>query len=219
MTQEEVEAAMNVGKDTVNEVLRGAPLVGAPVVLCLGELGIGNTTCAAALVAALTGVKVEDVCGHGTGVDDRQWRVKVHTITRGLEVNQELIDPNQPLGVLRAVGGLEVAALVGAFLEAGRRKVTVVVDGFIAGAAALVAVRMAPGLKDCLFPSHLSAEKGATVLLEALDIGPPVLDMKLRLGEGTGAVMCVPLLRSAAAIMAEMATLEDVMAGMQGRAE
>lgn len=119
-----------------------------------------------------------------------------------------------PLHALQAVGGLELAAMAGAFLEASKRSMPVVVDGFVSGAAALAALMHAPSLQRCLFLSHASAEAGTALLLErlsALGAGAPALHMQLRLGEGTGALLALPLLRSAAAVMSHVASLQDVM--------
>lgn len=131
-------------------------------------------------------------------------------MTAALSLNQELIQSG-PLGALQAVGGLELAAMVGAYLAAAERQVPVIVDGFVSGAAALTAVRHQPDVSQCLFISHQSAEAGTQRLLAELG-QLPVLDMGLRLGEGTGAVLSVPLLRSAAAMVSDMASLEDVLA-------
>lgn len=189
------------------------------------QLGIGNTTAAAALVAALTGTPPTDVCGRGTGINSDGLQQKIETVTAALAVNAELI-ASGPAGALRAVAGLEIAAMVGAYLQAAKVGIPVIVDGFISGAAALVAVQLeGERVRRCLFWSHRSEERGVGALLDAalshssdengeggapaLGERPP-LDMGLRLGEGTGAVLALPLLRSAAAVLANMATLKDL---------
>lgn len=152
------------------------------------------------------------LCGSVAGVDDAGLRVKHEAVAAGLASNQALI-AGGPLGVLQAVGGLELAAMAGALLEAARRSMPVLLDGFIAGAAALVALRTDPlRVRRSLFVTHQSAEAGAARLLAELACGEPVLQLRLRLGEGTGALVALPLLRSAAAIISDMASLADVMA-------
>jgi nicotinate-nucleotide--dimethylbenzimidazole phosphoribosyltransferase len=142
-------------------------------------------------------------------VDDAGLKVKQEVVAAALQQNQDLIQQG-PLQALQAVGGLELAAMAGAYIEAGRRGIPAVIDGFISGVAALAAVRIAPGTKQCLFASHSSAEQGAQLLLRELGL-QPMLQLGLRLGEGTGAVLAVPLLRSAACVMRDMATLQQVM--------
>jgi len=192
----------------------------APLLLCLGELGIGNTTAAAALLAALTGASPADVCGRGTGLDDAGLQVKQDAVAAALQANTALVQSGCALQALQAVGGLELAAMAGACLEAEKLNIPVVVDGFISGAAALAAVRHNPGVRRVLFLSHRSAERGAAILIAALQgsstscesnhLPPPVLDLQMRLGEGTGALLMVPLLKAACSIM-NMASLADAL--------
>ncbi|GBF88556.1 nicotinate-nucleotide-dimethylbenzimidazole phosphoribosyltransferase [Raphidocelis subcapitata] len=192
----------------------GTPAAAAPwrgLALGVGELGIGNTTAAAALVAALTGARPAAVVGRGTGVGDAGLAAKTAAVAAALAANAALIKEGGALCALRAVGGLELAAMTGAYLEAGRRRLPVVVDGFISGAAALAAARHDPSILPCLFASHASAEAGAAAVLEALGLRAP-LHMGMRLGEGTGAALALPLLRSAAALMTDVASLAEVMA-------
>ncbi|KAF8073024.1 CYCB2-3 [Scenedesmus sp. PABB004] len=213
MSEGELAAALGAGADAVAAARRAARAAGAADgewALAVGELGIGNTTAAAALLAALSGASPEDVCGRGTGVDDAGLAAKRRVVAAALAANRELIDSG-PLRALRAVGGLELAAMAGAVLEAAERGMPVLVDGFVAGAAALAAVRAAPAAARSLFLSHRSAEAGTAVLVAELGLGAPPLDMGLRLGEGTGALLALPLLRSAAALL-RMASLEDVLA-------
>ncbi|KAF5840144.1 phosphoribosyltransferase-domain-containing protein [Dunaliella salina] len=196
------------------------PSSAAPPLLCIGELGIGNTTAAAALLAALTGASPIDACGRGTGLDDAGLRVKQEAVAAALQANAALVQSGCALQALQAVGGLELAAMTGACLEAEKLNTPVVVDGFISGAAALVAVRHNPCVRRVLFLSHKSAEQGAAILNSALQgcsaeyesnhPSPPVLDLGMRLGEGTGALLMVPLLKAACSIM-NMASLADAL--------
>jgi nicotinate-nucleotide--dimethylbenzimidazole phosphoribosyltransferase len=178
-----------------------------------GEMGIGNTTPASCIAAALTGASIEVVTGRGTGLDDAQLAHKRTVIARALAVNRP--DPADPLDVLAKVGGLEIAGLVGVMLGAAARRVAVVVDGFISGAAALVAARLCPTARDYMIAAHRSVEPGHAVILDALDL-QPLLDLQLRLGEGTGAALAFPLLEAACRILSEMATFAD--AGVAGPA-
>jgi nicotinate-nucleotide--dimethylbenzimidazole phosphoribosyltransferase len=186
----------------------GAALVEAAAPDCVGtgEMGIGNTTAASALTAALTGADPAAVTGRGTGLDDAGWRGKVAVVRRALAVNRP--DPRDPLGVLAALGGLEIAGLVGVILAGAARRCPVVLDGFIATAAGLVAVRLAPIAREYLLAAHRSAEPGHRVLLEALGLAP-YLDLRMRLGEGTGAALGIGLLRAALACYTDMATFKD----------
>lgn len=172
-------------------------------VVALGELGIGNTTAAAALAAAFLGVEPRAVCGRGTGLDDAGLARKVAAVERALAVNRP--DPADPVGVLAAVGGLEIAFLAGVALGAAAGRRIVLLDGYITGAAALVATRLAPAAADAMIAAHVSPEPGHPLLLEELGLAP-LLDLRLRLGEGTGALLAVPILRAAVAVLAEMAT-------------
>jgi nicotinate-nucleotide--dimethylbenzimidazole phosphoribosyltransferase len=188
------------------ERARGADLIAT------GEMGIGNTTAASAIVAALTGASPESVTGPGTGVDAAGRRRKVEAIRRALAVNQP--DPAEPLDTLAKVGGFEIAGLVGVILAGAASRLPVVLDGFIAGAAALAAVRLRPEARGALLAAHRSAEPGHGRVLEALGL-EPYLDLGLRLGEGTGAALCIGLARAAVAVLAEMATFKS--AGVSDR--
>jgi nicotinate-nucleotide--dimethylbenzimidazole phosphoribosyltransferase len=206
MTRAEVLRAIGIGRD----VARGLVADGCDAI-ALGEMGIGNTTSASALVAALTGRPPAEVTGRGTGLDDEAVLRKVAVIEAALRLHEPRRD--DPLGTLAAVGGLEIAALVGAMQAAAEARIPVVLDGFITGAAALVAVRIAPTLAPRLIASHRSAEPGHRVVLELLGL-EPLLDLDLRLGEGSGAALSLPLVRAATRILAEMATFES--AGVSG---
>ena len=189
-------------------VLRGAELgrelaeAGAGVV-ALGEMGIGNTTVAAALTCALLGCEPVLACGPGTGLDEAGIHRKAEVVSRMLEVNRP--SRQDPLGALAAVGGFELAVLAGAALGAARGRAIVLLDGFISTVAALVAVRLAPPLAGYLVAAHRSPEPGHGLVLDTLEI-EPLLDLELRLGEGSGAALALPLLAGARAILVEMAT-------------
>ena len=179
----------------------------------LGEMGIGNTTSASALAAALLPAAPSAVCGPGTGVDDEGLTRKVDAVTRGLALLRS--DPD-PIDVLAAVGGLEMAFLVGVTLGASARRIPVLLDGFITSAAALVAVRMQGRVAGSLIAATRSPEPGHTHILASLGL-EPLLDLRLRLGEGTGAALALPLIRGAIAVLNDMATFDA--AGVSGPAE
>jgi len=197
----ELEAALAVGREAAaRAVAEGVAAVG------LGEMGIGNSTAAAALLSALTGEPAERTAGRGSGVDDRVLAHKRGVVARAVELHRGcLADPRAALG---ALGGLELAAIAGAALAAAEARRAVVVDGFISTVAVLAAARIEPAIRPALFFAHRSAESGHALALEALG-GEPLLDLGLRLGEGTGAALGLRLLAAAADILREMATLED----------
>jgi nicotinate-nucleotide--dimethylbenzimidazole phosphoribosyltransferase len=201
MTRAQAEEAITIGIQVVEaEIAKGLDLVAT------GDMGIGNTTASAAIVATLTGQPVARVTGRGTGVDDAGLARKVVVIERALALNQP--DPHDPLDVLSKVGGLEIAGLVGVILGAAAQRLPVVIDGFISGAAALVAVKVAPEVKPYLIAAHQSVEIGHRILLEHLGLRP-LLDLDLRLGEGTGAALAFHLIEAAARILNEMATFGE----------
>lgn len=171
-----------------------------------GEMGIGNTTSAAALTAALLGVSAAKVVGRGTGVDDAGLERKRRAVAAGLA--RRPLTPDDPLDALRSVGGLEIAALVGFYLEGAARGAALLLDGFIATAAALAAARLRPHVAERMVAGHRSAERAHALQLRALGL-EPLLDLGLRLGEGSGAVAALPLVRAAAAVQREMATFEE----------
>lgn len=174
--------------------------------LIVGEMGIANTTASSALLAALTGKPVAGLVGPGTGIDDERLAHKRAVIERALAARQP--DPADPLGALATVGGLEIAAMAGALLVGASHRLPLIVDGFIATVAALLACRLQPSLRDFLIFGHRSREPGHELALQALD-ARPLLDFELRLGEGTGAALAFPLLDSACRLLAEMATFDD----------
>lgn len=201
LTRAQAEACLQAGLDTVAELpKRPFALLG------LGEMGIANSTIAALLACAFAGLTPEEAVGPGTGIQGEALARKVAVVHQALERHRP--DPRDPVGVLAAVGGAEFGAMAGAMLAGAARGWAVIVDGYIAGAAALVALALDPKLRDFLVWSHRSAEPGAARLLERLGI-EPVLDLELRLGEGTGAALAVPILRGACAVMREMATFSS----------
>jgi len=191
------------------------PLAGDGVeIVGLGEMGIGNTTAASALTAALLTADVERVCGRGTGLDDEGLARKVDAVRRGLAVNG-LPNPDAvPADVLAAVGGLDIAFLVGVILGAAARRLAILLDGFITSAAGLIAAGMQPLTAASMIAATRSPEPGHDLVLEALGL-EPLLDLRLRLGEGTGAALALPLVRSAVAILTDMATFDS--AGVSGQ--
>jgi len=198
MTRAQAEASLQAGLDEV------AGLPELPFALLgLGEMGIANSAIAALLVSAFAGVDPRHAVGPGTGIKGQALQHKLEVIQAILD--RQRLDPGDPVGVLAAVGGCEFGAMAGAMLAGAARGWAVIVDGYIAGAAALVALALEPRIRDFLVWSHRSAEPGARRLLEELEM-EPVLDLSLRLGEGTGAALAVPILRSACAVAREMAT-------------
>lgn len=171
-----------------------------------GEMGIGNTTPSSAIVACLTRAKVKDVTGQGTGIGGTELQNKIRVIERSLEVNRP--NPQDPLDVLSKVGGYEIGGLVGCILAAARHQVPVVIDGFISTASALIAVNLAPLIKDYIFAAHKSKEKGHQIALDYLNQSP-LLDLDMRLGEGTGAVLGINLLDLSVKLLTQMATFQE----------
>jgi nicotinate-nucleotide--dimethylbenzimidazole phosphoribosyltransferase len=179
--------------------------------LGIGEMGIGNTTAASALAAVFTGASIESVTGRGTGVADDGWRRKVDAIEQALRLHRP--DPTDPVGVLTSVGGLEIAALVGMIVQAVTTNLPIVLDGFITATAALVAVTFEPIVAKRLIAGHRSTEPGHAIVLERLGLRP-ILDLGLRLGEGSGAALAMSVIAAAAAVRDGMATFES--AGVAG---
>lgn len=183
-------------------------------IVALGEMGIANTTSASALCATLLPADPASVCGPGTGLDEEGLRRKLAVLRRALEVNRA--DASDPLGVLATLGGFEIAFLVGLALGAAAERLVVLLDGFITGAASLVAARLSPPVTESMVASHLSPEPGHALVLEALHLRP-LLDLGLRLGEGTGAALALPIVRAACAVLAEMATFAEAGVSDAGR--
>jgi len=206
MTLEEarlaVETGIKVAADLVDEGNR---------CLITGDMGIANTTASAALIAVFTGSTPALVTGRGTGIDDSTWARKVEVVRRALDLHR--CDPASPLETLAAVGGLEHAALAGFILGGAARRVPVLLDGVIACAAAVAARAFAPQVTDYLIAGHLSTEPGALRALDALGL-QPLLDLGMRLGEGSGAVLALPVVAAAARVLRDMATFDS--AGVSG---
>ena len=198
MTRDEALAALSVGAGIADDLYAaGTTLAG------VGEIGIGNTTSGAALVACFTGASPAEVCGRGTGIDDETLERKTRVVTEALA--RHAPNPRDPVGALAAVGGLELAAMTGFLLRAAAHRLPVVLDGFLAAASALVACAMDPRVGGYLVASHVSAERGGRVALAALGL-EPLLSLGLRLGEGTGALLGIDLVRAAVELQAHMAT-------------
>jgi nicotinate-nucleotide--dimethylbenzimidazole phosphoribosyltransferase len=198
MTRAEAEAALGVGAALAEELAAaGVGLIG------IGDMGIANTTASAALAALFCGAPPEEVAGRGTGIDDDGLRRKIAAIRRGLEVNRP--DARDGVDALAKVGGFEIAGLAGVVLGAAAARVPVVMDGFIASVAALAATRIVPAAAGYLIASHRSVEVGHRLVLQAIG-AKPLLDLDLRLGEGTGAALAMTLVDASLRILAEMAT-------------
>jgi nicotinate-nucleotide--dimethylbenzimidazole phosphoribosyltransferase len=209
MERETAARAIDAGKALARELAGdGIGLIG------IGEMGIGNTTAASALCAALLPADPAVVCGRGTGLDDEGLARKVAAVARALEVNR--VDASDPLGVFAALGGFEIALLVGVILGCRVERVPVVLDGFITGAAGLVAARLEPAAVEAMIAAHRSPEPGHALLLDELGL-EPLLDLRLRLGEGTGAALALPIIRSALALLTEMASFDEAGVTDAGR--
>ncbi len=201
MTRAQAQQAVETGIEIVTrEIERGADIIGT------GDMGIGNTTASSAIAAALTGHSPDDVTGRGTGVDDVALAHKKQVIEAALAHHRP--DPTDALDVLSKVGGFEIGGLAGVMLGAAALRIPVVIDGFISGAAALIAFGLVPTVQPYLIPAHRSVEIGHRIVLKQLGLDP-LLDLDLRLGEGTGAALGISLCIAAAKILDEMATFED----------
>lgn len=201
MSGEQAMMSIEVGLEIIEkEVKTGLDIVGT------GDMGIGNTTASSAITAAITGEPVAKVTGRGTGLDDRQLTHKVEVIQRALEVNRPNAD--DAMDVLAKVGGFEIGGICGVIIGAAAHRIPVVIDGFISGAAALIAVGVSPRIKDYLIASHCAVEIGHKAILNYLGL-KPILDLELRLGEGTGAALGIFMVEAAAKTLAEMATFAE----------
>jgi nicotinate-nucleotide--dimethylbenzimidazole phosphoribosyltransferase len=201
MTREEAVAAIEVGIELARQAKsEGVAMIGT------GDMGIGNTTPSSAIIAAFSGISPRELTHRGTGIDDAALERKVSAIERGLAVNMP--DPADPLDVLAKVGGLEIAAIAGLVLGGAACRLPVIVDGFISTAGALVACEMNPNVKEYIFAAHQSVEIGHRFMLEKMGM-EPILDLKMRLGEGTGAALAMGLVEAGVKILKEMATFEQ----------
>jgi nicotinate-nucleotide--dimethylbenzimidazole phosphoribosyltransferase len=201
MSPQQAVQALEAGAKVVEQLLPSGLDI-----LATGDMGIGNTTPSAAIAAAFTRLPVEEVAGRGTGVDEAGLQRKREAIRRALEVNQ----PNQldGLDVLAKIGGFEIGGLAGAILAAAANRCPVVIDGFISTAAAMIAASLAPMVRDYLIAAHTSQEHGHHVMMGWLGVSP-LLDLQMRLGEGTGAVLAMSLVEAACKIQSEMATFSQ----------
>ena len=201
MTREEAILALDTGFNLAVEYAGiGYGLFGT------GDMGIGNTTPSSAIAAVMTGSHPADVTGKGTGIDDGALLHKIEVIKEAISINHP--DRSDPVDVLAKVGGAEIAGIAGFILGAAARRVPVVVDGFISTAGAIIANSIDPAVKDYMFAAHNSVEKGHRVMLDAMGMNP-ILDLGLRLGEGTGAALAMSLIEAGLKIYLEMATFEE----------
>ncbi len=203
MTREAAVASICAGIEIVEELFAAGPVD----MIGTGDMGIGNTTPSSAIIASFSGLDPADLTGRGTGIDDEGWKKKVAVIRQGLEVNNP--DPADAIDVLAKVGGFEIGGLAGLVLGSAARGIPVVCDGLISTAGALIACELAPTAKQYVFASHVSVEAGHKFMHERLGLAP-LLDLKLRLGEGTGAAIAMELLDAATRVLAEIKTFAEV---------
>ena len=203
MTRKEAILSIEAGIEIVNELEAEARVD----LLGTGDMGIGNTTPSSAIIAAFSGIAVEKLTGRGTGIGDQALQNKIAVIKKGLALHQP--DPRDPIDVLSKVGGLEIGGIAGLILGAAARGIPVLCDGFISTAGALIACELCPAAKNYLFASHKSVEMGHRYMHERLGL-EPLIDLKFRLGEGTGAAVCMELLDLSTRILADIKTFEEV---------
>jgi len=201
MTREEAIRSIEAGIEVFEEELsQGIDIVGT------GDMGIGNTTPSSAIASVITGNRVEDVTGKGTGIDDKTLAHKIAVIKKAIKVNRP--DAKDGIDVLSKLGGFEIGGIAGLILGGALKRIPVVIDGFISGAGALIAYKIEPKVKDYLIASHCSEEKGHHIILEYLGL-KPILNLDMRLGEGTGAALGISIVEAAIKILTQMATFED----------
>ncbi|WP_435550195.1 nicotinate-nucleotide--dimethylbenzimidazole phosphoribosyltransferase [Desulfobacterium sp. N47] len=203
MSRQEAVSSIEAGIDMVDELFKE----GTVDILGTGDMGIGNTTPSTAVIAAISGIDVEKLTGRGTGIDDKALKNKIEVIKRAIKVNKP--DPKDAIDILCKVGGFEIGGLAGLVLGAAARGIPIVCDGLISTAGALIACSLAPLAKEYLFASHRSVEAGHGYMHEILGI-EPLLDLKFRLGEGTGAAAAMELLDASTRILADIKTFEEV---------
>ena len=211
MSEDEVQKALSIGYQLGSEAASAGYTI-----LAIGEMGIGNTTAASAITCALTGAQATLATGRGTGVDPVAYTNKVLVVAAAVQKHCKIGSSLPPLEILRCLGGLEIAAMAGMVLAGARHRLVVVLDGFISTAAAALAVGIAPAALGFLIAGHRSEEPGHTLLLDHLQL-EPVLSLRMRLGEGTGAVLAMPIIESAIALYHQMATFTS--AGVSGAAK
>jgi nicotinate-nucleotide--dimethylbenzimidazole phosphoribosyltransferase len=204
------EAAMSRA-EAVQSILVGAGIAQQEIdkgatILGTGDMGIGNTTPSTAILSALTNTPPEEVCGYGTGIDDHGLKHKIKVINQALEMHKP--DASDPIEVLSKVGGLEIGGLAGVILASAAKRIPIVIDGFISGAAALLASRLAPKSVNYMIASHVSVEPGHKTILNEVGLSP-MLHMNMRLGEGTGAALGISVVEAASKIINEMATFSE----------
>ena len=201
MSYEDARKSIEAGIEVLeNELARGIDIVG------VGDMGIGNTTPSSAIVAFITGEPIERVTGRGTGLDDEGLEAKIKTIKKVIELNKP--DRGDAIDILSKIGGFEIGGMAGVMLAAASHRIPVIIDGFISGAAALIAYELSPKIKDYLIASHLSVEAGHRAILDHLGI-EPLFNLNMRLGEGTGAALGMSLVDASCRILREMATFEE----------
>jgi len=202
MSRDEAIKSIEAGIEIVeNELGKGIGIIGT------GDMGIGNTSASSAITAAITGERVDKVTGRGTGIDDAALENKIKTIKRVLNINKP--NPDDAIDILSRVGGFEIGGLTGVILAGVANRIPVVIDGFISGSAALLAFKLEPRVRDFLIASHCSVEVGHKIILDYMGLRP-LLNLNLRLGEGTGAALGIGLVDAGCKILDEMATFADV---------
>jgi nicotinate-nucleotide--dimethylbenzimidazole phosphoribosyltransferase len=211
MTESQAVKSLEYGIEVVNaEVKKGLDLVGT------GDMGIGNTTASSAIFAAFSGKAVEEVTGRGTGASDEQLKHKITVIKRALSLNKP--NASKPIEVLAKVGGFEIGGLAGVMLGAAAKRIPVVIDGFISGAAAMIAIALAPKAKEYIIAGHCSAEAGHAAMLKYMEL-KPLLQLDLRLGEGTGAALGLFIVEAGVKTLVEMATFAEAAVDEGGNAK
>lgn len=201
MTREEAIQAIEAGIEVVDNLVKeGYDLLGT------GEMGVGNTTTSAAVLSVLSDFPVDVVVGKGSGLTEEQYENKKMVVQRAIDINKP--DTKDPIDVLAKVGGFDIAGICGCFLGAAKNRIPIVIDGFISSAAAVCACRLNPRVKDFIFPSHLSAEPGAAYMMKELGLSP-MLNLRMRLGEGSGCPLAFNIIEAALHAMDNMATFEE----------
>lgn len=202
MTKEQAICSLEAGIEVVEEIINstGVDIIGT------GEMGIGNTTTSSAITSSITGKPVIDVTGRGTGIDDDTFNRKVNVIKKALDLNRP--DPNDAIDVLAKVGGFEIGGLAGVTLACAAYKIPVVIDGFISSASALIAVKIKSEVRDYIFAAHSSVEIGHKAILDYIG-QEPILNLKMRLGEGTGAALGISIISAGVKILNEMASFDS----------
>ena len=208
MTVAQARQALETGIEIVTaEIKKGLDIVAT------GDMGIGNTTASSAICAIMTGKTIAEVTGRGTGLDDKQLQQKIRIINEAIAFNKP--ESAKPLEVLAKVGGFEIGGLAGVILGAAAHRVPVVIDGFISGAAALIAAGLCPQSKDYMIAGHCSVEPGHRIMLQHLGL-KPLLDLEMRLGEGTGGALAMSLAETSVRILSEMATFAEAGVAEKG---